>query len=124
MDNPITVYGDGTQTRSFCYITDTVTSLIHLTASDKAKGEVVNVGNSQEISILELAEKVKELTRCSSSLSFHPLPKDDPKRRCPDTTKLEKLVRWKPVIDFEKGLIRTIRWFSSKEKHELNRSTR
>lgn len=114
MDKPITVYGDGTQTRSFCYITDTVTSLMHLTASDKAKGEVVNVGNPQEKSILELAEKIKELTRCSSSLSFRPLPKDDPKRRCPDTTKLEKLVRWKPEIGFEEGLIRTIRWFSSK----------
>jgi UDP-glucuronate decarboxylase len=124
MNNPITVYGDGTQTRSFCYITDTVTSLMLLTASDKAKGEVVNVGNSQEISILELAEKIKELTRCSSSLSFHPLPKDDPKRRCPDTTKLEKLVKWKPKINLGKGLTRTINWFLSKEKYELNRSTR
>lgn len=123
VDSPITVYGDGTQTRSFCYITDTVASLMLLTASDKANGEVVNVGNSQEISILELAEKIRELTRCSSALSFHPLPKDDPKRRCPDITKLERLVRWKPIIDLKKGLARTVNWFSSKEKHELNRST-
>lgn len=114
-DSPITVYGDGTQTRSFCYVTDTVTGLLLLTTCDKAKGEVVNLGNSQEISILELAEKIKELTGCSSSLSFRPLPKDDPKRRCPDIAKLEKLVRWKPEIGFEEGLIRTIRWFSSKE---------
>jgi UDP-glucuronate decarboxylase len=113
-DKPITVYGDGKQTRSFCYITDTVTGLLLLTISDDAKGEVVNVGNSQEITILELAEKIRELTKCKSDLTFHPLPKDDPKRRCPDTSKLEKLVKWKSEINFEKGLKRTIRWFSPK----------
>jgi nucleoside-diphosphate-sugar epimerase len=89
-DKPITVYGDGKQTRSFCYITDTVTGLLLLAISDDAKGEVVNVGNSQEITILELASKIKELTKCKSDLTFHPLPKDDPKRRCPDTSKIEK----------------------------------
>lgn len=123
-DSPITVYGDGAQTRSFCYVTDTVTGLLLLTTCDRAKGEVVNVGNSQEISILELAKRIKESTRSSSSLSFHQLPEDDPKRRCPDTTKLERLVRWKPEMNLGKGLTRTINWFSSKEKHEPNRSTR
>jgi UDP-glucuronate decarboxylase len=113
-DKPITVYGDGKQTRSFCYITDTVTGLMLLTINEKAKGEVVNVGNSQEMTILELAKKIKELTKCSSSLTFHPLPKDDPKRRCPDTGKLETLVGWKPQVRFEDGLRRTITWFSSK----------
>jgi UDP-glucuronate decarboxylase len=111
-NQPITVYGDGKQTRSFCYITDTVTGLILLTASAKASGEVVNVGNSQEVTILELAGKIKEVTKCKSSLTFHPLPKDDPKRRCPDTSKLEKLVGWKPQVRFEDGLQRTIAWFS------------
>jgi len=115
-DKPITVYGDGKQTRSFCYITDTVTGLMLLTASDKAKGEVVNIGNAQEVSILELAKKIKELTKCKSSLTFHPLPKDDPKRRCPDTSKIERLLGWKPSVSFEKGLKRTITWFSSKRK--------
>lgn len=110
-DKPITVYGDGTQTRSFCYITDTVTALMLLTTSDKAKGEVVNVGNSQEVTILELAEKIKELTKSGSGLSFHPLPKDDPKRRCPDTAKMEKLLGWKPKISLDLGLKRTIEWF-------------
>jgi nucleoside-diphosphate-sugar epimerase len=86
-----------------------------LTASEKAKGEVVNVGNAQEKTILELAKKIKELTKCKSSLAFHPLPKDDPKRRCPDTSKLEKLVGWKPEVSFEKGLKRTIAWFSLKK---------
>jgi UDP-glucuronate decarboxylase len=112
-DKPITVYGDGKQTRSFCYITDTVTGLMLLTISDKAKGEVVNIGSVQEVSILELAMKIKALTKHNSSLTFQPLPKDDPKRRCPDTSKLEKMLGWKQEISFEDGLERTITWFSS-----------
>ena len=113
-NEPITVYGDGKQTRSFCYVTDTVTGLMLLTASEKAKGEVVNVGNSQEVTIIELARRIKEITKCKSPVTFHPLPKDDPKRRCPDTSKLEVLVGWKPQVRFEDGLRRTITWFSSK----------
>jgi nucleoside-diphosphate-sugar epimerase len=113
-DEPISVYGDGKQTRSFCYITDTVTGLMLLTASDKAKGEVVNVGNSKEVTVLELAKKIKELTKSSSKLTFHPLPKDDPKRRCPDSSKIEELIGWKPKVDLEEGLKKTITWFSSK----------
>ena len=111
---PITVYGDGKQTRSFCYVTDTVTGLLLLAVCEKAKGEVVNVGNTKEVTILELAKKVKEATKCKSAIEFHPLPKDDPKRRCPDTSKLEKLVGWKPNVSFEEGLKRTIKWFVSK----------
>ena len=114
-NQPITVYGDGKQTRSFCYITDTVTALMLLTASSKAKGEVVNVGNTQEVTILELAKKVKETTKCKSAIEFHPLPKDDPKRRCPDTSKLERIVGWKPTVSFEEGLKRTVTWFSQKK---------
>jgi UDP-glucuronate decarboxylase len=111
---PITVYGDGKQTRSFCYVTDTVTGLLLLTVCKKAKGEVVNVGNTKEVTILELAKKVKETTKCKSPIEFHPLPKDDPKRRCPDTSKLEKVVGWKPTEGFEEGLKRTIKWFAPK----------
>jgi UDP-glucuronate decarboxylase len=85
-----------------------------LTASDKAKGEVVNVGNSKEVTVLELAKKIMELARSSSKLTFHPLPKDDPKRRCPDTSKIEELLGWKPKVDLEEGLKKTITWFSSK----------
>jgi UDP-glucuronate decarboxylase len=112
-NKPITIYGDGKQTRSFCYIIDTITGLMMLTASDKVRGEVVNVGNSREVTILELAETIKELTKCKSQLTFHPLPKDDPKRRCPDTSKLQKLTGWRPRMELEKGLGRTIAWFSS-----------
>ncbi len=113
---PITVYGDGKQTRSFCYVTDTVTGLLLLTVCEKAKGEVVNVGNTKEVTILELAKKVKETTKCKSAIEFHPLPKDDPKRRCPDTNKLEKLVEWKPTVSFEEGLKRTTGWFSQRSR--------
>ncbi len=113
-NQPITVYGDGKQTRSFCYITDTVTGLILLAITPKAKGEVVNIGNAQEKTILELAKKIKEITKCKSEVTFHPLPKDDPKRRCPDIAKLEQLVGWKPNVGFEEGLKRTITWFTQK----------
>ena len=71
-----------------------------------------NVGNTQEVTILELAKKIKEITKCKSTIEFHPLPKDDPKRRCPDTDKLWRLVGWKPNVSFEEGLKRTITWFS------------
>lgn len=115
-NKPITVYGDGTQTRSFCYITDTIAGLFLLTLSEKARGEVVNVGNHEEITILQLAKKIKELTKSRAELTFHPLPKDDPKRRCPDTSKMVNLLGWKPRISLEEGLNRTILWFQRTEK--------
>jgi UDP-glucuronate decarboxylase len=114
-NQPITVYGDGKQTRSFCYITDTVTGLLLLTTTPMAKGEAVNIGNSQEKTILELAAKIKDVTKCKSKIIFQPLPKDDPQRRCPDTHKLEKLVKWKPTVNFEDGLKETIYWFKQRD---------
>ncbi len=111
-NQPITVYGDGKQTRSFCYITDTVTGLMLLMASSEAKGEAVNVGNTREITILELAQKVKEFSGCKSDIVFSVLPKDDPKRRCPDMGKCERLVGWSPLVGFDVGLARTVEWFS------------
>lgn len=108
---PITVYGDGTQTRSFCYISDTTLGLLFLLTNEKAEGEVVNIGDSEEIAILELAQKIKQLTGSASSLTFHPLPKDDPGRRCPDVIRAESLLEWKPMVELEQGLQRTIKWF-------------
>ncbi|MGA3110543.1 MAG: UDP-glucuronic acid decarboxylase family protein [Candidatus Bathyarchaeia archaeon] len=110
-NQPITVYGDGKQTRSFCYITDTVSALMLLMISPKTNGEVVNVGNTREVTILELAKRVQKTTNCRSNIEFHPLPKDDPKRRCPDISKLELFIEWKTKVSFEKGLKRTIFWF-------------
>jgi UDP-glucuronate decarboxylase len=109
---PITVYGDGKQTRSFCYITDTVTGLILLTENSKAKGEVVNLGNEIESTILDLAKKISEHTSHLSKIEFYPLPKDDPKRRRPQTAKLETIVGWKPNVSLEEGLEKTISWFT------------
>jgi nucleoside-diphosphate-sugar epimerase len=88
--------------------------LILLTSNSDAKCEVVNVGNTQEITILELAEKIREATGCKSPIEFYPLPKDDPKRRCPNISKLEALVGWKPSVRFEEGLEKTVVWFSKK----------
>ena len=109
---PITVFGDGKQTRSFCYVTDNITGLLLLTENPKAKGQVVNVGNTKEITVLQLAEKIKKATKSKSKIEFFALPKDDPKRRCPDTSKLQSLVGWKPNMPFEEGVERTIAWFS------------
>lgn len=110
-NRPITVYGDGTQTRSFCYVTDTATGLLKLLTSENAEGEIVNIGNPKEMTILELAQKIKQLTESSSRLSFQPLPADDPKRRCPDIGKAEKVLGWSPKVSLEHGLQRTITWF-------------
>ena len=109
----MTVYGDGKQTRSFCYISDTATALMLLMSCEKAKGEVVNVGNTQEVTILELAQKIREYLGCQSEIVFGPLPKDDPKRRKPDVAKLQSLVGWVPKVGFEEGLKRTLQWFSA-----------
>ena len=113
-NQPITVYGDGTQTRSFCYITDTAIGLFLLLANEGAKGGVVNIGNPEEVTILGLAQRIKQLTGGASPITFHPLPEDDPRRRCPDLGRAEKLLRWKPKISLEQGLVRTIMWFRGK----------
>jgi UDP-glucuronate decarboxylase len=112
LNEPLTIYGDGTQTRSFCYVIDTVTGLMRLAAIEESDGEVVNIGNSEEVTILELARKIKELAKSKSTLAFCPLPKDDPERRCPDTVKISSLLNWKPKISLIQGLERTIEWFS------------
>jgi len=110
-NQPITVYGDGMQTRSFCYISDTIIGLLLLLTNGKARGEVVNIGNPEEITILELAQKIKQFTQSVSSITFRSLPKDDPRRRCPDIRKIEKLLKWKPKISLDRGLKKTIGWF-------------
>ena len=83
-----------------------------------AKGEVVNLGKPVETTILELAQKIKEITKSKSAITFRPLPKDDPKRRCPDISKLKKLVECEPEVSFEEGLSKTINWFPKKKQVE------
>jgi len=107
----ITVYGDGTQTRAFCYVTDTVTGILLTLLSKRSRGDVINIGNQQEITILELAKRILKVVGSKSKITFKPLPKDDPKRRCPDTTKAKLSLNWTPKTSFDVGLARTVEWF-------------
>lgn len=115
-NQPITVYGDGSQTRSFCYVLDTVLGLLLFSANERASGEVLNIGNPKEITILELAHRIKQMAGSASPITFHPLPEDDPKRRCPDIGKAERLLGWKPEVNLKQGLHRTITWFQKNER--------
>jgi len=108
----ITIFGDGTQTRSFQYVDDLVEGMVRLMNSEKGFWGPVNIGNPGEFTMLELAEKIIELTNSSSKLVFLPLPQDDPMQRQPDITLAkEKLHGWEPKIPLEKGLIKTIDYF-------------
>lgn len=106
---PITVFGKGNQTRSFCYISDMVEGICKLMAS--GVNDPVNIGNPGEYTILQLAKEIIRLTESKSKIVFKPLPVDDPKVRRPDITKARKLLKWQPKIELEEGLIRTIEWF-------------
>lgn len=104
----ITVYGDGSQTRSFCYVDDTLRAFRLMMESDLATGEIINIGNPKEYSILDVAHMVKQLTNSSSRITFHELPEDDPKVRRPVIDKARSLLRWEPEVELEEGLRRTI----------------
>jgi dTDP-glucose 4,6-dehydratase len=110
-DRPLTVYGDGSQTRSFCYVDDLVDGIVALLRS--GEHEPVNIGNPDERSILDLAEAVISLTGASSEIVFEPLPEDDPKIRCPDIARARALLGWAPRVSLEEGLERTVAWFRS-----------
>ena len=109
----ITVYGDGSQTRSFCYVNDLIEGLIKLMNSPDEFAGPVNLGNPIEISILELAKKVIKLTGSKSKIIFKPLPADDPKQRQPDITLAKEKLNWEPKISLEDGLIKTIEYFKT-----------
>ena len=111
--NPLTVYGDGTQTRSFCYVTDVIEGLFKLLLVPGIDGETVNIGSDEEISVLSLAKIISELTGADSGNVFKPLPEDDPRRRRPEINKAEKLLGWKPKVSLKEGLEKTIDWISS-----------
>jgi nucleoside-diphosphate-sugar epimerase len=117
-NEPITVYGDGTQTRSFCYIDDLIEGIFRIATIDKLNGEVSNLGNPEEYKIIDFAQIIKELTDSKSPIVFKPLPQDDPKQRKPDITKANKILKWKPNLELKEGLKKTIIWF--KNKIDLN----
>jgi UDP-glucuronate decarboxylase len=107
----ITIYGDGSQTRSFCYVDDLLVGLMRLMESERARGVPVNLGNPRELTVMELVELVVALTASSSPIVYRPLPQDDPKRRKPDIARAIDLLGWEPRIDLEQGLEATIEWF-------------
>jgi dTDP-glucose 4,6-dehydratase len=108
---PLTVYGDGSQTRSFCYVDDEVAGILALAESSHLGP--VNVGNPVEFTMLELADAVREVTGCDVPIEFEPLPGDDPTQRCPDITLAAKLLGWEPHVPLREGLARTAEWYRS-----------
>lgn len=110
-DKPITVYGKGEQTRSFCYVSDLVEGLIKAAFAKKSKGEVFNLGNPDERKIIDIARLIRKLTNSKSEIIFSTLPQDDPARRCPDITKAKKILKWQPRVTLDKGLLKTIEYY-------------
>src|SRR5437868_1701214 len=106
---PLTVYGDGSQTRSFCYVSDEIDGFLRLMASDEPLP--VNIGNPTEFTILECAKRVLAVTGSKSSVSYEPSPEDDPKQRCPDISKAQQLLGWQPKIELEQGLKLSLDYF-------------
>ena len=108
----LTVYGDGKQTRSFCYVSDLLDGIYRLLESDEH--DPVNIGNPHEITILEFAERVRALVGSKEPIVFRPLPQDDPKQRCPDIAKARQVLKWEPKVNLEEGLKRTYDYFHKK----------
>lgn len=108
----ITIYGDGSQTRAFCFVDDLVDGLIRLMNTDDSVTGPVNLGNPSEFTILQLAERIIALTDSRSELEFRPLPADDPTQRCPDISLAKQLLGWEPTIGLDEGLRRTIEYFN------------
>ena len=108
---PVTVYGDGTQTRSFCYVDDLVDGLVRLMATPEEVTGPVNLGNPGEFTMLELARKVLNLTNSRSKVAFGPLPENDPLQRRPDIGRARELLGWEPTVALDEGLGRTIGYF-------------
>ncbi|KKP63101.1 MAG: NAD-dependent epimerase/dehydratase [Candidatus Roizmanbacteria bacterium GW2011_GWC2_34_23] len=109
----LTVYGNGFQTRSLCYVSDMVEGLHSIATTQNRAGEIINIGNSNEKTILEIADIIKKLSRSQSKVVFKTIDQDDPKRRCPDISKAKNLLNWKPKINLEEGLIKTIEYFKN-----------
>ena len=118
-EEPVTIHGDGTQTRSFCFVDDTVDALIRLMERDSAAGVPVNIGNPNELAVGELADLILDLTGSRSGIVRRPLPVDDPRRRCPDISRARALLGWEPRVDLRRGLQSTIAWFAD-PRHRAN----
>jgi UDP-glucuronate decarboxylase len=114
----LTVFGNGAQTRSFCYISDLIEGIVRMMETDDFIGPA-NLGNPVELSILEIANKILLMTESQSKIIFKPLPPDDPERRCPDITLAKKILNWTPTVSLDEGLEKTIGYF--KDGLRINR---
>jgi UDP-glucuronate decarboxylase len=110
---PITIFGDGSQTRSFCFVSDLIDGMVRMMGVDGGEIGPINLGNPNEFTILELAEKILQMTHSSSQLDFLPLPQDDPRQRRPDISRAQALLDWEPKVELQEGLAKTITYFRS-----------
>lgn len=110
---PLTIYGKGDHSRSFCFVSDLVEGISKAMFSDNTKGEIINLGNPEEYKIIALADKVKKLTNSSSEITFKELPQDDPSQRQPDISKAKKLLGWEPKVTVDEGLQKTIEYYKA-----------
>ena len=110
---PVTVYGDGSQTRSFCYRDDLIEGLVRLMALDGKEPRPVNLGNPEECSMLDLVQAVARACGREATVTYQPIPNDDPKKRCPDITRARELLNWSPAVSLREGLQRTVSWFQN-----------
>jgi dTDP-glucose 4,6-dehydratase len=109
LGEPLTVFGNGSQTRSFCYVDDLIEGIYRLLLSNEA--EPVNIGNPREMTILEFAERIRALVGSDSAIDYRPLPVDDPKTRQPDIAKARRILGWEPQVPLDAGLEKTIEYF-------------
>ena len=110
---PVTVYGDGSQTRSFCYRDDLIEGLVRLMALDGKEPRPVNLGNPEECSMQDLVQAVARACGREATATYQPIPNDDPKQRCPDITRARELLNWSPAVSLQEGLQRTVSWFQN-----------
>ena len=110
-NEPITIYGDGSQTRSFCYVSDLIDGISKVVSLNENPGSPINLGNPTDFTMLELAQVVLEVTKSSSKIEFHPLPQDDPRQRKPDISFAKSLLSWEPTVNLEAGVSNTAKYF-------------
>ena len=113
-NEPITIYGDGTQTRSFCFVSDLIDGFLKLLKTGDEVTGPVNLGNPREFTMLDLATKIIEITNSQSTLKFMPLPADDPKQRKPDISIAKSVLKWEPKVELEEGLALTVKDFKAR----------
>ena len=112
-NQPITIYGDGAQTRSFCFVDDLIEGFIRFMDSDSGVTGPINLGNPQEMTMIALAEEIIEISGSKSKIDFMPLPSDDPRQRRPDISNAKELLAWTPKVSTREGLAQTVRYFNS-----------